>query len=304
MPLNDNYHFKPVSVGIDLSPKAKEMKQILIPTDFSENAWNALKYGLELFKKTKCTFYLVHVNPIPPHSGAGTSLRAAADNFRDSILKESKLELQLLLNRIQKEIPLNAKHTFEPLALYDFFVDSIIRESKNKKIDLIIMGTKGASGLKKATIGSNTGDVITKVKCPLLAVPEDAEYTDLKEIAFPTDYQIDYNMKVLDALIEIATANKVELRILSITKKGGELSDEQQKNKDFIHDYLVDVDHSFHSLTDLKLEAAVQAFTESRDIDMIAMVAKNLNFFERILFRPEVKNISYHTKLPFLVLHE
>ena len=45
-------------------------------------------------------------------------------------------------------------------------------------------GTKGATGLKEATIGSNTGDVITKVKCPLLAIPEDAEYTALKETAF------------------------------------------------------------------------------------------------------------------------
>ncbi|WP_245726521.1 hypothetical protein [Pricia antarctica] len=64
------------------------------------------------------------------------------------------------------------------------------------------------------------------------------------------------------------------------------------------------MEHGFHSLTGTKLETAVQAFTESRDIDMIAMVAKNLNFFQRILFRPEVEKISYHTKVPFLVLHE
>lgn len=280
------------------------MKHILIPTDFSDNAWNALKYGLEMFKKTRCTFYLTHVNPIPPYSGAGTSVHATGEKFKAVVLKESKEELWRLLERIEKELPHNIKHTYVPIALYDFFVDAIKRESENKKIDMIIMGTKGATGLKKLTIGSNTGDVITKVKCPLLAVPEDALSNGFKEIAFPTDYQIGYDLNVLDTLIEIATMSTSEIRILHISKNGKELSEEQQKNKDFLHDYLVDVDHSFHSLTGQNLENAVQSFTESRDIDMIAMVAKNLNFFQRILFKPEVEKISYHTKVPFLVLHE
>lgn len=280
------------------------MKHILIPTDFSDNAWNAVTYGLEMFKKTKCTFYLMHVNPIPTYSGAGSSLRSADTDFRESLLKQSKQELRQLQNRIEKETVPNTKHTFVPLAFYDFFVDVIKREAKLKKIDLIIMGTKGATGLKKITIGSNTGDVITKVAHPLLAVPENAVYTVLHEIAFPTDFQIGYDMKVLDTLIEIATMNKAEIRILNITNDGKALTDEQQQHKDFLDDYLVDIDHSFHSLTDLKLETAVQAFTESRDIDMIAMVAKNLNFFQRILFRPDVEKISYYTKVPFLVLHE
>jgi len=279
------------------------MQQILIPTDFSDNAWNAIKYGLELFKKTKCTFYLMHINPVPPYSGAGSSVRAASENVREAILKDSKEDLQRLITRIE-ELPFQTKHTFIPLAMHDYFVDAVKRESQNKNIDLIIMGTKGASGLKKATIGSNTGDVITKIKCPLLAIPEDAVYESLDEIAFPTDYHIGYNVKVLDTLIEMVTMNKAMLRILHISKKGEELNSEQIKNKDFLHDYLIDIDHSFHSLTGTKLETAVQCFTESRDIDMVAMVAKNLNFFQRILFRPAVEEISYHTEVPFLVLHE
>ncbi|MFH6602671.1 universal stress protein [Maribacter algicola] len=279
------------------------MQQILIPTDFSDNSWNAIKFALELFKKTKSTFYLLHVNPIPPYSGAGSSVRAASRNFEDQILKESREELQKLLKRIEA-LPFNTKHAFVTIALHDYFVDAVKRELEEKKIDLVIMGTKGASGLKKATVGSNTGDVITKIKVPLLAVPEDAVYSKPKEIAFATDYHIGYDVKVLDTLIAMAILHGSVLRILHISKKGEQLTEEQEKNKDFLDDYLVDVEHSFHSLTGSKLETAVQCFTESRDIDMIAMVAKNLNFFQRILFRPTVEEISYHTEVPFLVLHE
>ena len=279
------------------------MLNILIPTDFSDNSWNAIKYGLELYRNNDCTFYLLHVNPLPTYSGAGSSVRGSSSLIKEIVLKESKDNLKKLLLRI-KQLPLNPKHKFVNISFYDFFVDTIKREVENRKIDLIIMGTKGANGLKKVTMGSNTGDVITKVKCPLLAVPENAVFKIPKEIAFPTDYHLGYDLNVLDTLINMVTINKSVLRILHISKKGEELSEEQLGNKEFLNDYLEDVDHSFHSLTGSDLETAVQCFTESRDTDMIAMVAKNLNFFQRILFRPKVEQISYHTDIPFLVLHE
>ena len=279
------------------------MLRILIPTDFSKNAWNALKYGLELFRKERCTIYLLHVNPLPPYSGAGTSIKASTQMLRETMLAESEKGLKELLEQINETIP-NELHTFMTIALYDFFVDSIKREIQDKQIDLIIMGTKGASGLKKVSLGSNTGDVITKVKCPLLAVPEKASYKIPKDIAFPTDYYINYDIKVLDTLIGVVNRYGSNLRVLHITKRGEELTREQLQNKDFLHDYLRGVTHSFHTITGTKLETAVQCFVESRDIEMIAMVAKNLNFFQRILFRPAVEEISYHIEIPFLVLHE
>ena len=279
------------------------MQRILIPTDFSENSWNAIKYGLELFKNTKCTFHLLHVNPIPTYSAAGSSVRTTTAVLKESMIKESKVQLKRLLNEI-KDFSDNRNHVFTSTALYDYFVDTVKREVVDKKIDLIIMGTKGASGLKRVTVGSNTGDVITKVNCPLLAVPENAKYKIPKEIAFPTDYQIAYDMRVLDTLISMVRINDATLRIVHISKKGEDLSYEQLENKEFLHDYLRGVDHTFHSLTGSRLEAAIQCFVESRDIDMVAMVAKNLNFFQRILFKPAVEEISYHTDIPFLVLHE
>lgn len=279
------------------------MLRILIPTDFSKNAWNAITYGLELFRKERCTIYLLHVNPLPPYSGAETSIKASTHLLRETMLEESENKLRKLVERINTSMP-NELHTFMTIPLYDFFVDSIKREVSEKNIDLIIMGTKGASGLKRVSLGSNTGDVITKVKCPLLAVPEKAHYKIPREIAFPTDYYINYDMKVLDTLTGMVNRNEANLRVLHITKKGEELSKEQLKNKDFLHDYLRGVDHSFHTITGSRLENAVQCFVESRDIDMIAMVAKNLNFFQRILFRPAVEEISYHIEIPFLVLHE
>lgn len=279
------------------------MKNILIPTDFSDNAWNALKYGLELFKKSSCTFHIIHINAIMAYGGAPTPMLSSTEVLEDTLLKESRVKLKRLLTEIER-LPMNTKHRFETLAVQEFFTDAIKKQVKEKNIDLIIMGTKGASGLKEMTMGSNTGDVITKIKCPLLAVPENTTYHRPKEIAFPTSYHLSYDIKVLDNVLEMAKWNQSAVRFLYISTKGESLSAEQTKNQSFLNDYFSEVEHSFHKVTGRKLESAVQCFTESRAVDMIAMVAKNLNFLQRILFRPAVEKISYHTDIPFLVLHE
>lgn len=244
----------------------------------------------------------MHVNPMSPTASEAV-MYTSQEVLEENILKESKVRLRKTLKKVER-LPFNTKHTFSTLAFYDYFTERVKREVKEKKIDLIVMGTKGATGLKAVTVGSNTGNVITKVKCAVLTVPENARYKIPREIAFPTDYNLNYDLKVLNGIKELAIMNKSTIRFLYISQVGEELTRDQIKNKTFLENYFQDVDHTFHKVTGEKLENAVQCFTESRDIDLIAMVAKNLNFLQRILFRPRVEKISYHIQIPFLVLHE
>lgn len=279
------------------------MKNILIPTDFSDNAWNAIQYGMALFKKIKCTFHIVYVHPTTTYIGGDATVIVAPKMLEEEILKESREKIQKVLKAIER-LPVNTKHTFNTEVLYGFFTDHIKQAVIDKNIDLIIMGTKGASGLKAVSMGSNTGNVITKVPCAVLAVPEDTTYRNPKEVGFPTDFQLDYDTKVLENVKELLLLHKSALRFLYLSNKGGGLSPFQTKNREFLKDYFNSTERSFHTLTGKKLDEAVQHFVESRNLDMIVMVAKNLNFLERILFRPRVEKISYHTTVPFLVLHE
>lgn len=279
------------------------MKHILIPTDFSDNAWNAIKYGTAMYHKTRCAFHIVHVNPISYNSGGEAAMYITPELQEETLLKESHKKLDQLIKEIQR-LPLNTKHTFHTAARYGFFTDHIKQLIKEKNIDLIIMGTKGATGLKAVSLGSNTGNVLTKVRCALLAVPENAAYNSPREIGFPTDFQLNYDVKVLDQIKELTIMHKSALRFLYVAQKGEDLSEIQLKNQEFLKNYFRETEHSFSILTEKKLDDAVQCFVESRDLDMLVMVAKNLNFLERILFKPAVEKISYHTKIPFLIVHE
>lgn len=280
------------------------MKNILLPTDFSENSWNAINYAMKLFENEACNFYVLHVNKVTDNFMDGAPFLADEALLLDTYTKPAKRKLRQIMKRIAVDYPDNKNHRFYTLTDYNFFIDAIRKEVEENRIDLIVMGTKGTSGLREIIVGSNTGDVITKVKCNTLVVPEQAKFAPLKEIAFPTDFSMNYNLQVLEPISDIIEQHKAALRIVYVSKKKIELNNEQKLNRELVDDYFSNVEHSFHYLTNKKIEDAIECFVQSRHVDMISMVAKNLNYFQQILFHSNVEEISYHTETPFLVLHE
>jgi nucleotide-binding universal stress UspA family protein len=280
------------------------MKNILLPTDFSENSWNALKYALHFFEQSKCNFYILHVNRYSNLVARDSPYVPTPEIIDDLFTKPSKIKLRQLIKRIKDELPPIEGHKFYSLTDYNFFIDSVREHVYEKKIDMIVMGTKGVSGIKEIIIGSNSGDVITKVSCSTLVVPENARFTGISELAFPTDFVLSYDIQILQPIAKILERFDSFLRILHISKKVKNLDINQQKNKELLEDYFNESKHKIHFLTHIKIKDAIECFIQSRDIDMIVMVAKNLNYFQQILFHSKVEKISYHTDIPFLVLHE
>lgn len=279
------------------------MTNVLLPTDFSDNSWNAIKYALHFFSKIECNFYLLHVSRLSHLESDDISLTIDQEYIDSVYIEPAKKELRNILKRISK-LTSNKNQKFYTLTDYNFFIESIRKTIKDKHIDYIVMGTKGATGLKRIILGSNTADVITKVQCNTLAIPEDAKFIAPKEIAFPTDFTLSHDLQILQPITEILEQFDATLSILNISKRKVELTHEQKNNKDLLEDYFSGQSYSFYYLTNKSIEDAIQCFVESRAIDIICMVAKNLNYFQQILLHSKVEKISYHTDKPFLVLHE
>ena len=280
------------------------IRNVLLPTDFSDNSWNAIMYAIHFFGNVDCHFYLLHVDRPYVLNTTPTVYGVSLDVLNATYSMASKEQLKNLLHRIKTITPNNKNHRFFTLAESGAFIETIRTNVEEHKIDMIIMGTKGANGLKKLLIGSNAGDVITKVKCTTLIVPENATYTPVTEIAFPTDYSLSYEVGHLQPIASIMERFQAALSILHITKKSESLSLNQQKNKELLEEFFSQQPISFHQITNTKIEEAIEFFVENREISMMAMVAKNLNYFQQILFHSKIKNISYHTDIPFLVMHD
>tara|TARA_R110002096_G_scaffold365456_2_gene558844 strand:- start:764 stop:1600 length:837 start_codon:yes stop_codon:yes gene_type:complete len=278
------------------------MKNILIPTDFSNNSWSALEYATKLFKDIPCNFFIIHIGKLN-QSGVQSNSFSLIPESQSTLVKEKLSGLSIQM----KEIRTNQKHKFTILQEYGNLIDVIRRTIDDKNVDLIVMGTKGASGIKKVVVGSNTGDVITKIACNLLVIPEKANYSETKEIALPTDYTIFYSHSILEAISEILKISKANLNIINFSKFKDHTNLFQKQNKTYLKDYLEEIfekSHSFHTITDKKVNTVIEEFSENGNMDMVIMVAKNLNFIQQLLFDSAVEKLSFHTKVPLFVLHE
>jgi nucleotide-binding universal stress UspA family protein len=278
------------------------MKHILIPTNFSSNSWNALEYAVHLFTNKQCIFYILHVDELSNSDIHTNSLMVMTRPKRIS----SKEKLQLLFKKISN-VYTNPLHQFIALEEYGNFVDLVRKTVEDKRIDLIVMGTKGATGLKASIIGSNTGNVITKIACNVMVIPENTIIKNPDKIAFPTDFNLFYTYPILNSITEILEITNAKLDVIHMTQSKPNFSNSQVINQAYLHDYLKELftdNHSFNSILGENVRDSILAYIAENKIEMLTMVAKNLNLFQQVFFNNSVEELSHQTSVPLFVMHE
>jgi nucleotide-binding universal stress UspA family protein len=277
------------------------MKKILLPTDFSDNAQNAINYALNLYKDESCTFYLLNTyTPIiysyDYQMNTGGYLGEIADVVRENSIKK--------LNEIEENVKEkfnNPKHHFEIVSSFNLLTDEIKDKLEQFSIDLIVMGTKGATGAKEILFGSNTIHIIQKVKCPVLAIPDGHFFEEPKEILFPTDYKVDYSTKQLESLITIATLFDSRVHVLHVSHDV-DLTKIETKNKEKLENLLLDVKQASYRVEDQDIPQAINEFQKSTYVQLLMMINNKHSFFENLFFRPVINQIGFHLNIPFLVI--
>lgn len=277
-------------------------KRILIPTDFSKNALNAVRYALDLYEKQHCEFYFLNVFRLDSYTTDSIIIPEPGSAPYEAAKTESKEGFAKLLDILELHHD-NSKHIYHTISSYDFLSEAIKRTIADNDIELVVMGTRGATGARGVIFGSNTVNAMEKIReCPVLAVPEEIRFAPPKEIVFPTNYKSSFKRKELHYLTEIAKMHDAAIRVLYINKKR-ELSKSQENNKQLLDEILGNLDHSFHILSDTDVSDGITAFVESRNSDMIAFINRKHFFFGSVFSKPLVKEIGYDPTTPILALH-
>lgn len=281
------------------------MKNILIPTDFSENAWNATRYAIELFENEECVFHLL--NTYTPAIASSRFMAATIDSgeLENGAKLYSKRGLKSVTEKISNNFD-NLKHKFKIISSFSFLVDQIKETIEEKRIDLVVTGTKGASGLEEVFMGSNAVRIIKSVKnCPVLAVPQHFEFATPNEIAFATDFNRFYTQSELQPLIDMASTFCAVVRIVHVQHKIQVLSELQQFNLSMLRKYLSNVEHYVHTISELNsISNSLEAFTNELDIHLLAMLNYQHSYMEKMTREPIVKRMAFHTQIPLLVIPE
>ncbi|WP_299336447.1 universal stress protein [uncultured Psychroserpens sp.] len=272
-------------------------KSILLPTDFSDNAWSAAIYALKLFSDEECTFYFLHSTKMK------VSTMSNFSNKLLNIMTESAMKDLNDLKDMAESTNANANHNFEIILSASDLQDAIDMAITKYGINLVVMGTKGATGAKEIFFGSNTVKIIKKTKlCPILIVPDEFEFTPPNQIAFPTDFSRCYGDRELKFLRDLVELYDSKIRVVCILSKDM-LTGVQEYNMTMLESYLEDYDYSFHFMPNYaKKSEEINDFIELLEINMLAMVNYKHSFIESIVKEPVIKKIGFHPLVPFFVI--
>ncbi len=279
-------------------------KNILIPTDFSKNSWNALNYALSLFKDDKCTFYLLNAFQLYYFTTDSLIVPEPGEPNYEKAKEDSEIGLEKIVDGITSRGG-NEAHRFETISTYNSVLEAVKNVINKNDIELVIMGTKGENDPTSKLYGSNAVDVMDKVyDCPVIVIPENVSYQEekRKEVVFATNFKTAYKRHELENLVDIAKKMKAAIRVLHI-QDVDKLSKEQEINKEDLQEFLGDVVHTFHTLTDIKIAPGIHSFIESRDSDLLALINKKHGFLTSIFTKSLVKEIGYKPQVPVLVMH-
>lgn len=279
-------------------------RNILLPTDFSKNAWYAILYALELYKREACNFYILNVFSATSNIMESLMNMEPGSELYESAKAESETGLAKVLDMIAFRDHKNPRHQFIPVTTFNNPLEAIKNIVEEKDIEMIVMGTRGETNSKKVVYGSVALNVMEKVRnCPVIVVPAEAKHHLPKEIVFPTSYKTHYKKRELNYLVDIAKTCDANICVLHVSRKA-ELDAKLLENKKLLETIFEDVSYSFHQLRHMEIPVAINCFIESRDSDMVAFINKKHSFFGSILTQPLVKDIAFHSVVPILVMHD
>lgn len=278
------------------------MKKILIPTDFSKNAWNAIDYAMHFLKEERCTFYFLHTYTPAFYRMDYVLGGPAFSAIPDVGVDVSLAGLEKTLSDVKKKYP-NPKHLYEQVSSFNILTDEIQELSEKMKFDLIIMGTQGATGAAEIFLGSNTVYVIRKAKVPILAIPGTYHYKNIKKVLFPTDYWTQYESAALDTVIQLVKTQKAALTVFHV-KEEYDLSPAQLANKTHLELALKQIKPNFEEQRGAYMPEAIIEYADTHGYDFLIMMNRQHSFLERLLLRQNVDQIGFHTKIPFMVIRD
>lgn len=282
------------------------MNHLLVPTDFSPTADNALRYAIELAKRMDSDVTIFHAYHFVS-GGMGGSV--APTEFEQQVMLENEEEVKQSLEELRAKF---AKEHYltdgKPLrihtqSVFGLATDAVKEAAASNQYSMIVMGTKGASGLAEVVWGSITAGVIDHVDLPLIAVPHDAQFEGLNSIVYATNFDAN-DVDIIDGLRDFAACFDAEIVVVHVVRKAadgdhaGEKMDTLQNNYWFTPVDKMD----FELIRDHSVEHGLMRYVKDHNISMVAVMPQQRGFFGKMFHASVSKALAHHAEKPLLIL--
>jgi nucleotide-binding universal stress UspA family protein len=278
------------------------MIQILVPTDFSNLANNAVNFAVQSAKLLPAEITIIHAfemkgNIYIDHMGF-------TQEFTESVLHDVQNKLDQLQQSIEETEGVAVSTRIVRTALDE----AILETTAERNIDLIVMGTLGASGIKEKLWGTRTADIIGKSKVPIMVIPYDYEWTKPEIFLMATNH-FEEEPAVLNSLFELADLYMAQVQVAVFTDEDEDIAVTFPDQTHTIPEYekMLKEQYKEDTLTTAHLygtafDETLQRHIEENDIDILTMVIHQRSFWDRIFHPSLTKRMSYHTTIPLLAI--
>ena len=280
------------------------MKKILVPTDFSEQAGYALDFAYQIALKSTAEIILINVVDYPGLSsvwGGGMNVIGGAEppldnldeSFINNLFNRSKDEIRAMTKKLDPG-SVKIKQVVEVGNPYFVITEKIEQENVN----LVIMGTKGASGLEEVLIGSNTERVVRHANCPVITIKKKRDYTKIHNIAFASNFEGD-QAHVVEELFKLQDIFKAKLHLVKINTPNNFETNRTiiKEMKIFVEKYNIS-NYSLNIYNDYIEEDGIIYFCEDIGADMIALATHGRTGIMHLLSGSIAEDIVNHAKRP------
>ena len=278
------------------------MKKILVPSDFSSTAEKAFRFAVNFASKCNGTVVLYHV--YTPVESTFIYTMEKRRLYNAGMEKNALKRLQRLKKKIGGEgctIPIETVVGRAPIT------DNILGFACQNDIDLIVMGTQGATGLKKVIIGSNASRIAEECQVPVLLIPKRFEWKEPENIVFATNYQSS-DIAAINLSIYLAKAYNSRLMVVHLFRPTATnaLDDKELAAFKTVAEYLQksisDFPIRFEPIRTISVGDTLENLHREISYDMLVMVRRNKGFLQRIFLKSFTKALCYVTRFPLLVV--
>jgi nucleotide-binding universal stress UspA family protein len=272
------------------------MKTLLVPVDFSESAYNALRYAYQLALANHSRLVLLNCYQIP--AGQGNVMI----DFKDILERDSINGLQDFQERIQSLFGITAVE-IQLESHYSFLYEGVEAMIKKHDVDLVVMGTTGATTFMNKIFGSNTSHLLRKIKAPILAVPVGAQWHGWHHTIYASDYLNDNATSVFNKFKRLINGMKITIDVLHVIDKAGTPASYEKIESKFIADSQRET-LQFHYEPAENAVDGILTYTNTHPCDLLVMLRHKHGFVEELFSKSATRKLALHSKNPVLLLQD
>lgn len=276
------------------------MNTILVPTDFSVAAKNAAMYAINFGKQVSAKkIILYNAYQMPVVTDANMAMVDAVDI---SALEEASTKnLEIFKQSLVADAQNIELETLSEYGTVSLDINDVCEETG---ADVVVMGVTGVGKVAESLIGSFAIDVARKSTAPVIIVPPDAGFSEIKEIMLACDFSKVVETTPVAPIKLILDETKAKLFVVNIDHNNKHFTPDTPFESLMLDTLLQGYNPEYHFIDEEDFVAATNRFALEKQVDIIITIPKKMGWFDALFHKSHTKALAFHSHVPLMVVHE